>query len=149
MVHLPPSIPQGALLAVGSLQPNLVLVFDQVWWGEHLQWYLHLLKWGLLVAILNSGNVGFGLRDPDLHCGEENGIYSLATSKHSRFLSRYQSNCWFTQGLMFHPFCLPLYTLCVKHFEKSPSETWRAPTEFQKGHESGDEGHQNLGSGFE
>jgi hypothetical protein len=42
---------------------------------------------------------------------------------------------------MFYPFCLPLCTLCVKHLEKSPSETWRAPTEFQKGHESGDGGH--------
>ncbi len=148
MVNVPPSIPQGALLAVGSLQPNLVLIFDQGWWGEHLQWYLHLLEWGLLVAILNLGNVRFGLRNPDLHCGEENRIFSNATSKHSRFLSRYQSRCWFTKGLMFHPFCLPLCTFCVKHLEKSPSETWRAPTEFQKGHESGDGGHQNFGLGF-
>jgi hypothetical protein len=45
------------------------------------------------------------------------------------------------EALMFYPFCLPLCTLCVKHLEKSPSETWRAPTEFQKGHESGDGGH--------
>lgn len=101
------------------------------------------------MAILNSGNVRLGLRDPDLHCGEENMIFINATSKHSRFLSRYQSRCRFTQGLMFQPFCLPLCTFCVKRLEKSPSETWRAPTEFQKGHESGDGEHQNFGLGFE
>jgi hypothetical protein len=37
--------------------------------NKHPHWYLHLLELGLLVAIFNSKNVEFGVRDLDLVLG--------------------------------------------------------------------------------